>query len=108
MAYDAGLAARVVDALERLGERGIRQKNVFGGWGFMAGKSAFAIVWEEGLIVKTRKSEYAAALAVSGVTAFTPMGEKPMSSWVVVSSEVLADDPELAEWLRAGLRAVRS
>lgn len=107
MPYDKGLVARVVDALAGLGERGVRQKNVFGGRGFLVGKSTFAIAWEDGLIVKCPPAEYARALEESGVTPFAPDGEKSMSTWVVVAPDAIADDPELAEWLRRGLRAVR-
>jgi TfoX/Sxy family transcriptional regulator of competence genes len=97
----------MADTLASLGERGIRQKNVFGGRGFLVGKSTFAIAWDEGLIVKCPAGEYATALAEPGVTAFAPDGEKSMSTWVVVAADVVADDPELADWLRRGLRAVR-
>jgi TfoX/Sxy family transcriptional regulator of competence genes len=107
MPYDQGLAARMADTLAALGERGIRQKNVFGGRGFLVGKVTFAIAWEDGLIVKCPQGEYAKALDEPGVTPFAPDGEKPMSTWVVVASEAVADDPELADWLRRGLRAVR-
>jgi TfoX/Sxy family transcriptional regulator of competence genes len=107
MVYDHGLAARMADSLAALGERGIRQKNVFGGRGFLVGKSTFAIAWDEGLIVKCPPAEYGAALAQAGVTPFAPDGEKSMSTWVVVAEDAIADDPELADWLRRGLRAVR-
>jgi len=107
MAYDSGLAERVLDALDMLGERATRQKNVFGGRGFLAGKSTFVIVWEDGLIVKTPPAEYPLALAAPGVTPFAPGGERPMTTWVVVPSELVADDPELVEWVQRGLRAVR-
>jgi hypothetical protein len=30
-----------------------------------------------------------------------------MTTWVVVATDVIADDPELLEWLQRGLRAVR-
>jgi TfoX/Sxy family transcriptional regulator of competence genes len=105
--YDHGLAARMADTLATMGERGIRQKNVFGGRGFLIGKSTFAIAWEDGLIVKCPAVEYDTALAEPGVTPFAPDGEKSMSTWVVVASDAVADDPELAEWLRRGLRSVR-
>jgi TfoX/Sxy family transcriptional regulator of competence genes len=107
MPYDHGLAARMADTLAGLGERGIRQKNVFGGRGFLVGKSTFAIAWDDGLIVKCPHGEYARALDEPGVTPFAPDGEKPMSTWVVVATDAIADDPELADWLRRGLRAVR-
>jgi TfoX/Sxy family transcriptional regulator of competence genes len=107
MAYDAGLAERVADTLGQLGERGVRQKNVFGGRGFLRGKSTFVIVWGDGLIVKSRREDYERLLAEPGVTPFAPDGEKPMSTWLVVEAESVADDPELAEWVRRGLAAVR-
>jgi TfoX/Sxy family transcriptional regulator of competence genes len=107
MPPDAGLVARVADALASLGERGVRQKNVFGGRGFLAGKSTFAIVWNESLIVKTAAAEYDALRAEAGVTPFAPDGERPMSTWLVVSADTIADDPELAEWIRRALRGIR-
>jgi TfoX/Sxy family transcriptional regulator of competence genes len=108
MAYDHGLAARIADVLARLGARGARQKNVFGGRGFLVGSSTFVVVWDEDLIVKTARAEYDAALSIPGVTPFAPDGERSMSTWVVVPAEVLADDPELEEWVRRALRSVRS
>ena len=106
MAYDSGLVTRVDDALRTLGERGTRQKNVFGGRGFLAGKSTFAIVFDDDLIVKVPPAEYEAALRTAGVTPFAPDGESSMGSWVVVSGDTVADDPELAEWVERGLRGI--
>ena len=106
MAFDAGLAARVADTLTGLGHRGVRQKNVFGGRGFLRGKSTFVIVWGDGLIVKTRRDEYDRLLQEPGVTPFAPDGEKSMSTWVVVEAESVADDPQLAEWVRRGLASI--
>ena len=107
MSYDRGLAERVADVLARTGARGVRQKNVFGGRGFLSGRSAFVIVWEDGLLVKCPPAEYQAALASPSVEPFAPDGEKPMSTWVVVGGDAIADDPELEEWLDRGMRAVR-
>jgi TfoX/Sxy family transcriptional regulator of competence genes len=107
VSYDRGLAERVADVLHRRGTRGVRQKNVFGGRGFLAGKSAFAIVWDDGLIVKCPPAEYQTALGSPHVEAFAPDGEKPMSTWVVVAGDAIADDPELEQWLDRGMRAVR-
>jgi TfoX/Sxy family transcriptional regulator of competence genes len=104
--YDRGLAERVADVLGRMSVRGVRQKNVFGGRGFITGKSAFVIVWDEGLLVKCPQAEYQAALRSPQVEPFAPGGERPMSTWVVVAGDVIADDPELEEWLRRGMRAV--
>jgi TfoX N-terminal domain len=107
VSYDRGLAERVTDVLARMSVRSARQKNVFGGRGFLLGKSAFVIVWDDGLIVKCPPSEYQTALASPHVEAFAPDGEKPMSTWVVVAGDAIADDPELEEWLGRGMRALR-
>lgn len=107
MPPDSGLVARVSDALASLGERSVRQKNVFGGRGFLLGKSTFAIVWDEALIIKASRDEYDALRAEPGVTPFTPGSERAMSTWLVVSPDAIADDPELTEWIRRALRGVR-
>src|SRR5687767_9725794 len=107
MPLDPGLVARVADLLPRAGVSGARQKNVFGGRGFLLGKTTFVIAWDDALIVKLPPAEYDAALARPGVTPFAPDGERPMSSWVVVDAEAIADDPDLLEWVEAGARAVR-
>ena len=107
MKYDPGLSARVADALEQLGEHWIRQRNIFGGRGFMAGKHAFVIVGDGVIIAKLAPDDYPRALDESGVTPFAPGGDRPMGTWVVVDGEVVADDPELIEWVRRGLRGVR-
>jgi TfoX/Sxy family transcriptional regulator of competence genes len=107
MPPDAGLVSRVADALQAIGERGVRQKNVFSGRGFLIGKSTFVIVWNDSLLVKTPPAEYAALRDTPGVTPFAPGGERPMGTWLTVDAEVIADDPELQEWVRRGLRALR-
>ena len=107
MAYDAGLVERVADTLAQIGERAARQKNVFGGRGFLAGKSTFVIVWEDGLLVKTPADEYPALLDRPGIEPFAPGGEAPMGTWVIVPADAVADDPDLTEWVRRGLKGIR-
>jgi len=107
MTYDAGLVERVADTLEQIGERSVRQKNVFGGRGFLVGKSTFVIVWGEGLLVKTPPDEYPRLREQPGIEPFAPGGESPMSTWLVVPSEAVADDPDLTDWVRRGLKGIR-
>ena len=107
MPFDPGLVARIADLLPRAGAAGARQKNVFGGRGFLLGKSTFVIAWDGALLVKSPPDEYEAALAGDGVAPFAPDGERPMSTWVVVAEDVIADDPELLEWVSRGVRALR-
>ncbi|MDB4879737.1 MAG: TfoX protein [Gemmatimonadetes bacterium] len=107
MPPDLGLVARVADALATLGERAVRQKNVFSGRGFLIGKTTFAIVWDDSLIVKTARAEYDALRQAPGVAPFAPDGERPMGTWLVVAPDAVADDPELMDWLRRALRGIR-
>ena len=107
MPPDPGLVSRVADVLEQIGERHVRQKGVFSGRGFLMGKTAFVIVWNDALLVKTPPDEYASIRDQPGIEPFAPDGERPMGTWLVVSSDVIADDPELTDWVRRGLRAIR-
>ena len=56
--------------------------------------------------MKTAPDEYPTLKTLPGVTPFAPGGDKPMSTWLVVSGEMIADDPELGDWVRRGLRGV--
>ena len=106
MPFDTGLSERVAATFDALGYPLVRQKNVFGGRGFMLGKSAAVIVWRDGLLVKTPPNEYDAALREPGVVPFAPGGDRPMTTWVVVPADAVADDPQLEEWVRRGCRAL--
>ena len=108
MTYDSGLVERVRDALQRLGEHGVREKNVFGGRGFLFGKTTFVIAWDDALIVRTPPGEYHDAVALPHVEPFAPDGERPMSTWLVAHADAIADDPELAEWVARGIRGART
>ena len=91
MAYDAGLAERVADTLGQIGEHGVRQKNVFGGRGFLAGKSTFVIVREDGLLVKTPADEYPALLKQPGIAPFAPGALRSKAVLAVCKTYTLAE-----------------
>jgi TfoX/Sxy family transcriptional regulator of competence genes len=103
--HDEGLLQRCLDSLAAMGERGIRDKNVFGMRGLMRGRSMFAAVGEEGIIVKVPSDQYERALKQPGVKPFTPGGQK-LGMWVEVEDAAIADDPDLRDWLATGLRAL--
>jgi TfoX/Sxy family transcriptional regulator of competence genes len=105
--HDEGLLQRCLDCLAAMTIDGVRDKNVFGMRGLMRGKQMFAAVGEASIIVKLTKSEFDAALALPGVVRFMPTGQT-LGTWVEVSDAVVADDPELREWLAAGLRGIAS
>ncbi|MBI4410500.1 MAG: TfoX/Sxy family protein [Gemmatimonadetes bacterium] len=105
VSYDSGLLQRCLDALAALHAAPVRHRNVFGMRGLMRGKKMFAAVGDESMIVRLLDAEYAGALARAGVRAFTPGGSK-LGTWVEVDDSIIADDPELREWLEAGLRSL--
>src|SRR5512140_3312370 len=107
MGYDAGLLQRALDALDQISAGPVRHRPVFGMRGLMFGDRMFAAIGTESMIVKLRPTELAEALTRPGVTAFTP-GGSPLGNWVEVTDETVADDPELRDWLAAGLRSLRS
>ena len=103
--HDEGLLLRCLDSLAAMGERGIRDKNVFGMRGLMRGKSMFAAVGESSMIVKVPAHDYQQAVTRPGVRPFTPGGQK-LGTWVEISDDAIADDPDLRDWLATGLRAL--
>jgi TfoX/Sxy family transcriptional regulator of competence genes len=100
MAFDESLAARVRDALAR--ERGLEEKAMFGGVGFLLHGNMLVGVWKDTLIVRVGPADHAAALAEPHVRVFDITG-KPMKGWVMVEPEGVEDDNRLRAWIeRAG------
>lgn len=104
IAYDEGLLERCVDCLDAMAITGVHHKNVFGMRGLMRGKQMFAAVGETEIIVKLTPAEFARARE-KGIERFMPGGE-PLGNWVVIPDDVVADDPDLRDWLHAGLRGI--
>lgn len=102
--HDDGLLQRCLDCLSSLHANGVHHKNVFGMRGLMRGKQMFAAVGESSIIVKMPPTEFDEALSQPGVTRFMPGGQT-LGTWVEITDYAIADDPELREWLSAGLRA---
>lgn len=106
MAYDEGLLQRCLDVLRQRPGTPTRDRSTFSMRGLMQGRRMFAAVGEEALLVKLTPDEYEPALERPGVAPFRPGGDRPMGTWVLVDAALVADDPELREWLEAGLRAI--
>jgi TfoX/Sxy family transcriptional regulator of competence genes len=105
MAYDEGLLARCLDRIDELGPGPFRHKNVFGMRGLLRGNRMFAAVGEGLIVVRLAPDELSRALRRRGVRSFTPGGER-LGTWVEVEEALIADDPELRDWLAAGLRSL--
>jgi hypothetical protein len=105
MAFSAALADRIRHALGR--ERGVVEKRMFGGLGFLLSGNLVVGVWHDSLIARLGSEDGRAALAEPHVAPFSPTG-RPMTNWVLVGPEGLDADEQLAGWVRRATAFVRT
>lgn len=105
MAFSESLAGRIRDALAR--RRGIEEKKMFGGIGFLLNGNMLVGVWKDSLIVRLGPERGEEALLESHVREFDITG-KPMKGWVMVEPEGVEDDDQLKEWIDRATRFVKT
>ena len=99
MAYDEELAARVRRALGR--KRGLSEKKMFGGVGFMLDGNMCCGILGDSLVVRMSPEQAVAALREPDVRVFDITG-RPMKGWVVVDAPGIATDESLQRWVGIG------
>ncbi len=100
MAYDEHLADRLRAALA--GRSEVTEKRMFGGLAFLlAGRMAVAAGSGGGLLLRCDPADTAEHSTRDGVDPFVMKG-KPMSGWLYVTPEAVADDDALAAWVEVG------
>jgi hypothetical protein len=105
MVYSKSLAARVRQALA--GQRGIVEKKLFGGIGFLLGGNLLVAVWQDALIARLGPEDGAQALEEPHVRAFDVTG-RPMKGWVMVEPDGTDSDRQLAGWIERASEFVRT
>jgi hypothetical protein len=105
MAYDETLAVRIRSALAR--KKGIEEKKMFGGVGFLLNGNMLVGVWKEYLIVRLGPEQGDLALGEPHVRQFDITG-KPMKGWIMVKPEGIEDDEQLADWIQRSLKFVKT
>jgi TfoX/Sxy family transcriptional regulator of competence genes len=107
MPYSRSLADRVRQILGKT--RGVSEKKMFGGVGFLLGGNMLVGIWETSLIVRLGDAketpEYAAALGEPNVREFDITG-RPMRGWVMVEADGLDTDAQLRAWIERSQRFV--
>jgi TfoX/Sxy family transcriptional regulator of competence genes len=103
MAFDETLAARIRDALAR--KRGVQEKKMFGGIGFLLHGNLLVGVWKEALVVRLGEEEGEEAMKEPHVKEFDITG-KPMRNWVLVGPEGVQDDEQLKGWIERAVKFV--
>lgn len=105
MAYSESLALRIRQALGK--QRGIIEKKLFGGVGFLLHGNLLVCVWKSSLIVRLGPEQGARALLEPHVGEFDVTG-KPMKGWVMVDPDGLDSDEELGKWIRLAMEFVET
>lgn len=105
MAYDEALAARVRDELGS--EPGVTERKMFGGLGFMVDGHMAVAASGGDLMVRADPTTSEAWIDSEGVRPVQMRG-RPMTGWLLVSTEALADDEALATWVGRGATYARS
>jgi TfoX/Sxy family transcriptional regulator of competence genes len=103
MPYSQSLAGRLRHALAR--EKGVEEKKMFGGLGFLLNGNLLVGVWHDSLIVRVGPEGSDDALAEEHVREFDITG-KPMKGWVVVEPDGLESDDRVAEWVERAMKFV--
>ena len=103
MAFDEALAERIRRGLAR--KRGVEEKKMFGGVGFLLNGNMLVGVWKNSLIVRLGPEEGDEALKEAHVSAFAITG-RSMKGWVLVAPEGVENDDQLSGWLQRAVKFV--
>jgi len=100
MAYNEVLAERMRAILKTI--RGLEEKKMFGGVGFLVRGNMACGVHKDDLILRLGEQDFAAALKAPHVRIFDMTG-KPMKGWVLVSKQGYESAKALQAWVRISL-----
>jgi TfoX/Sxy family transcriptional regulator of competence genes len=96
MAYSESLALRIRQAIAP--QRGITEKKMFGGVGFLLHGNMLVGIWKNSLIVRLGPDEAEQALQQPHVVEFDITG-RPMRGWVMVEPDGIDSDEQLSGWI---------
>lgn len=105
MAFDVKLADRI---RERLGKRkGLIEKKMFGGIGFMLGGNMACGVHGQDMIVRVDPEETDKALSEPHTRRFDLTG-RPMKGWILVEPKGVSTEALLGKWVGVGAKYAES
>jgi TfoX/Sxy family transcriptional regulator of competence genes len=103
MAFSEALAERIRQGLAR--RKGVEEKKMFGGIGFLLNGNMLVGVWKESLIVRLGPEEGGEALKEPHVKQFDITG-RAMKGWVLVAPEGVEEDDQLSGWIQQAVKFV--
>ncbi len=105
MSYDEKLAERIRSKLKST--RGVVEKKMFGGVGFMVNGNMACGVQKQDMILRSTESDFEKAMKDRHARIFDTMG-KPMKGWILVAPEGCRSDPDLQRWIDMGVKFAKS
>ncbi len=105
MAYSESLARRIRQQLAGL--RGIADKQMFGGIGFLLDGNMCVGIWQDSLIARVGLERYQSALQEPFVGELDIPG-RAMRGWVLIAPEGMENDAQLQNWVQCSLDFVRT
>ena len=103
MAFSEPLAARLRGALAR--KKGVEEKRMFGGVGFLLNGNLLVGVWKASLVVRLGPAEGEEPLKEPHVKEFDITG-RPMKGWVLVEPQGVEDDDQMSAWIQRAAKFV--
>ncbi len=105
MAFSEALAERIRQALAR--KKGVMEKKMFGGVGFLLNGNMLVGVWKEFLIARLGPDQGEEALLEPNVRKMDITGN-PMKGWIMVEPEGVENDEQLKDWIQRAVKFVGS
>lgn len=105
MAYDQTLAERIRSALR--GKKRIKEKAMFGGYGFLLRGNVCVGIWKDALIARVGAEAYPDCLAQPHVRPFDITG-RAMTGWILVDPPGVLTDEDLQRWVELCLEFVQT
>jgi TfoX/Sxy family transcriptional regulator of competence genes len=103
MAFDEALAERIRRGLAR--KKGIEEKQMFGGVGFLLNGNLLVGIWKDSLCVRLGPEQAKEALLEPHVKKFDITG-RPMKGWVLVASKGVEDAGQVKAWIQRAVKFV--
>jgi TfoX/Sxy family transcriptional regulator of competence genes len=103
MAFSEALAERIRHLLAR--RKGIEEKRMFGGIGFLLNGNLLVGVRKDSLLVRLGPEQSDEALKQAHVSEFEITG-RPMKGWVLVEPEGVTGDDQLKGWIQRAVKFV--
>lgn len=105
MGYDEKLVERIRAKLK--GTRGLTEKKMFGGVGFMINGNMACGVNKVDMIVRLSDEDSEAALKLAHVRLFDMTG-RPMKGWIMVGPQGTSSDKAVQGWVEKGVAFAKS